>query len=74
MSLGVIQKGDEYPDTSWLVLSLGSSEPVFAPTGRDRTTRQTAASEPKGVNAPEDMQLSAYGQGSLVLGGTIPES
>ena len=56
------------------MLSLGSSEPVFAPTGRDRTTRQTAASEPKGVNAPEDMQLSAYGQRSLVLGGTIPES
>ena len=56
------------------MLSLGSSEPVFAPTGRDRTTRQTTASEPKGVNAPEDMQLSAYGQRSLVLGGTIPES
>ena len=47
---------------------------LFAPTGRDRTTRQTAASEPKGVNAPEDMQLSAYGRRSLVLGGTIPES
>ena len=31
-------------------------------------------SEPKGVNAPEDMQLSAYGQRLLVPGGTIPES
>ena len=32
------------------------------------------AYEPKGVNALEDMQLSAYGQRSLVLGGTIPKS
>ena len=32
------------------------------------------ASEPKGVNAPEDMQLSACGRRSLDLGGSIPES
>ena len=31
-------------------------------------------SELKGVNAPEDMQLSACGQRSLDLGGSILES
>ena len=44
------------------------------PIGRVMPFRQTAASELKGVNAPEDMQFSACGQRSLDLGGSIPES
>ena len=36
--------------------------------------RQIAASEPKGVHAPENMQLSACGQRSLDPSGSILES
>ena len=38
------------------------------------TMPSLVAFEPKGVNAPEDMQLSEYGQRLLVLGGTTPKS
>ena len=41
---------------------------------RPADTPRSLHSEPKGVNAPEDMQLSTYGQRSLVPSGTISES
>ena len=66
--------GDENPNAPLACVELGLPGASTTPTGQDRTSRQTATSEPKAVNALEDMQLSAYGQRSLVLGGTIPES